>query len=154
MAKAKLAFHKFNPETARVESYSPGDKVPDVVARTVGAHVLTGSVGDDGDDGDQETPFDGEAFDAAVEAKAAELSQEAADKAVADYREREQAAYDAVTSAETEFDPSADGVKAEDVKAYLEGLDRDTVAGSAEYDRVVQAETEGANRKSAIPASE
>jgi hypothetical protein len=127
--------------------YGKGDPVPDEVAQSVGDHVLT-EAPDRSEDGSQ---FDGEAFDKAVEAKVQDQLDETYEKGAADQRAREQASYDALSSQEDEFDPSADGVKASDVKAYLEGLDTDTVSGQAEYDRVVQAEQDGANRSTALP---
>lgn len=48
------------------------------------------------------------------------------------------------------FDPSA--VSAKEVNTYLTGLDTSTDAGQAEYDRVVQLETDGQNRSTAVPA--
>lgn len=161
MSRAAQTFHVWDEDEARTRVFegpndsndNKGDEVPDRLARKVGAHVLDKPpAAADGDDVDT-SAFDGEAFDAAVEAKAQELADQRAEEAVADYKQREQAAYDAATEGDP-FDPSADGVKAADVKSYLEGLDRDTVAGSAEYDRVVQAETDGENRSTAFPKTD
>lgn len=152
MAKATQTFHAWDSETATTRVFEEGDPVPDHVARTVGAHVLDKPVDADVDE-ELVARYEGsEGFEEAVDARAEQVATDRVNDALAAQREREQAAYDAVTSAEEPFDPTADGVKAADVKAYLEGLDRDTVAGSAEYDRVVEAEQNGENRKSAFPA--
>jgi len=141
MAKATAAFH------AGEAFFDVGDDVPDEIARTVGAHVLDQPVAG-GDDSDGPT-FDGDAFDAAVEAKADEVVEAKVAEAVEAYKAREQAAYDHLAGQDEPFDPTA--AKAPEVKSYLESLDRDTVNGQAEYDRVVELEENGQNRSSAIP---
>ena len=145
MPKATRAFHAYDSETAQTVVFEVGDDVPDHIAATVGDHVVDNKPEDDST-GD--TPFDGEAFDAAVAAKVEEQREELLQQA----RDEAQAAETAQLDAEGygTFDPSADGVGAADVKSYLEGLDRETVAGRREFDRVTQAERDGANRKTAL----
>lgn len=142
--------------------YDPDDdeksEVPDEVAAKVSASLVDSQPEVD------VSAFDGEAFDLAVEAKVAvreqELAQEhqdavkaAVDEALTAQREREAEAYEtyvASVAAGDGFDPTK--VKAVDVKAYLEGIDRDTAAGAAEYAYVVKAEQDGENRTTAFPA--
>lgn len=149
MAKATRSFHAYDSELAQSVTYEPGDPVPDHVAATVGAHVL-----DEKPEGVQPTStgadsaFDGEAFDAAVAAKVDEVLEDRVTAAKTEAAAAETAAYEA--DGYGTFDPSADGVKADKVKSYLTGLDRNTVAGSREFDRVTAAEVAGANRSSAL----
>lgn len=129
--------------------YDVDSDVPDEVASKLGPSIV-----DDPPEVDT-SGFDGdEAFEAAVEARvqaAGEASvSEAVEKAVTEQIERERAAVDALAAADEPYDPSA--YKADEVHGYLSGLDTDTVAGADEYDRVVEAEQAGDNRKTAIPA--
>jgi hypothetical protein len=164
MPKAAQTFHVTDPETGRPVVYrgpgkgrEEGDDVPLSVAARVGDHVL--AWGDDEErpaksTASEGTEFDGEAFDQAVAAKVASEVDvkvaEAVEQAVADTREAEKAAFKALIDAEDEFDP--DAVNADEVKTYLEGLDRDTAAGCFEYDRVFDAEKAGKNRSTAFPS--
>jgi hypothetical protein len=146
MAKATQAFMEWDDETGRAIAFEPGDPVPDYIAARVGDHVVDQKP-DPQTDPDA-TAFDGEAFDAAVDAKVAVELEQAREEAAAEQREREQAAVDALDP-EDPYDPSEHS--AAEVKEYLSGLDTDTVAGQAEYDRVVAAEQAGKNRSTAIP---
>lgn len=151
MAKATGSFHAYDDETAQSVVFEKGDEVPDHIARNVGDHLLDEPVaGDDSADGgsSEGSAFDGEAFDAAVAAKVDEQLEQRVTDAKSEARAAEEAAYGA--EGYGEFDPSADGVKAPDVSAYLTGLDRDTAAGSREFARVTEAEKSGANRSSAL----
>lgn len=148
MAKATKAFHHWDADQARTVSFEPGDTVPDAIARVVGAHVIDKRP--EGSDEQVDTSaFEGEAFDAAVEAKVAAQLEVARQDATEQARAAEDAAYGA--EGYGEFDPTAEGVKAKDVHDYLAGLNRDTAAGTREYDRVVAAEEAGENRSTAIP---
>jgi hypothetical protein len=153
MAKATASFVEYDPKLGKSVEYGPGDEVPDHVARNLGAHVLDKPVQSSGsDDGDAAAAFDGDAFDAAVAAKV--------DEELAAKQEEWTAARDASETAALDgegygtFDPAGDGVNADAVKTYLTGLDRNTVAGRREFDRVVDAEgaREGGPRKSALPS--
>lgn len=154
-AKATKAFHW--PDPVNGGFYDKGDPVPDEVAAQVDRSLVSGY--EPAEDGGDPVTVD------SIEAKARELIeagdylassevQDKVDEAVQAYRDREQAAYDALADTDTPFDPSGDGVKATDVKSYLEGLDTGTVNGQAEYERVVELEREGANRSSAIPTAD
>lgn len=150
MATATQTFHVTDPVTRERLLFEDGDPVPDHIAAIVGDHVVSDRPEGQAQGG--ESPFDGEAFDAAVKAAVeAEVAVEV-QKAVEAYKEREQAAYDALAEQDEPFDPAADGVTAPKVKEYLESLDQGTVNGSAEYDRVVELEKAGPNRSSAIPS--
>lgn len=131
--------------------YEDGADVPDEVAAQVSSTVVDSQPEVDTSAYDGDEAFEA-AVDARVEAALAAAGSEAVENAVSEAREREQAAFDALVDGETEYDPSGDGVTAKDVHDYLSGLDRDTVAGSYEYDRVVAAEQAGDNRSTAIPA--
>lgn len=153
MAKATGSFHAYDDETASYVNFDQGDDVPDHIARNVGDHLLDEPVArDDADggssDGAEGGAFDGAAFDAAVAAKVDEVLEQRVVEAKTEARAAEEAAYGA--EGYGEFDPSADGVKAEAVKTYLTGLDRDTAAGSREFARVSDAEKSGANRSTAL----
>lgn len=143
MAKATGSFHVYDDQAAQSVVFNEGDDVPDHIARKVGAHLLDEKPEDEGSSAETGTGFDGEAFDAAVEAKVAEVLEERVTAAKTEASAAETAAYDA--EGYGTFDPAGEGVKAADVKAYLTGLDRDTVAGSREFDRVTAAEKSAHN---------
>lgn len=56
-----------------------------------------------------------------------------------------------VASSSTAFDPNNES--ADTVAKHLAGLDTATPQGQAEYDRIVKAEQDGQNRKTALPSS-
>lgn len=149
---ATKAFHAFNSKTAQNVSFAPGDEVPEHIAATVGSHVVTSGArtegGNDNAGPQSGTPFDGEAFDAAVQAKVDEVLEERVTAAKTEAATAETAQLDA--DGYGTFDPSAQGVKAADVKGYLEGLNRETVAGQREFARVTDAEKSGENRSTAL----
>lgn len=150
MAKATQTFHAYDPDTGESHVFEAGDKVPDSVAATVGDHVLDKPVPKAAKQVDA-SQFEGaDGFQAAVDAKVEEQLEAARAEARQEQRDREQAVHDALAG--DTFDPAADGVNAKDVHEYLSGLDRDTAAGSSEFDRVVAAEQAGPNRSSAIPS--
>lgn len=146
-AKATKAFHAYDSENAQTVTFEVGDEVPDHIAATVGAHVVSGKP-DVVTSETGENPFDGDAFDAAVETKVAEVLEERVAAAKTEAAAAETAQLDA--DGYGTFDPSGEGVKAKDVKDYLTALDRNTVAGSREFDRVTEAEKAGENRSSAL----
>jgi hypothetical protein len=149
MAKALEGFHARGDSTGYT-FYAAGDDVPDDVAKRVNPDLLDEAPEQEDVD---TSAFSGEAFDAAVEQATQGQLEDAVNAALEVYREREQAAYDALADQDEPFDPSVDGVNAGHVKAYLEGLDRGTVNGQAEFDRVVELENgeDGKKRSSAIP---
>lgn len=149
---ARKPFHKRNPETGELQFFDKGDEVPEAIAAIVSDDAVSNRPASSTTGGDLDpSQFDSEAYDAAVSAGVAEQLEDRVNAAVQEQRDREAAQVDALADADEPFDPTADKVKASDVKDYLEGLDRDTVSGSREYDRVVQAERDGENRSTAFP---
>lgn len=74
------------------------------------------------------------------------------DPTIGDPRPEDGAGITTVASSTSEaYDPSQHS--ADDVAKHLASLDTATPTGQAEYDRIVQAEKDGQNRKTALPSS-
>lgn len=142
MAKAKGTFHLYDPEVGRTVQINEGDTIPDHLIDKVGPH-LGGTAGEGRPSTDPGTPAPAAGSEEYDNAVAASYEKGRADAVAA-----EAAVYDA--EGYGEFDPSAEGVKADAVKDYLQALDRDTVAGQREFGRVTEAEKAGANRSTAL----
>lgn len=142
MAKAKGTFHIFDTTQGRHVEVLEGETIPEHLLDKVGEHLggTAGSQRTTVDPGSPAPDEGSEEYRAALE--------EAYQRGVTETREVESAAYD--VEGYGEFDPSAEGVNAQAVHDYLSGLNRDTVGGRREFDRVTAAEVAGKNRSTAL----
>lgn len=145
MTKATKAFYAFDPKLGRDVSYSPGDKVPDHVAATVGAHVLDKKPATPDSGEEQVTLTQSELDQLVAERVTAAVGADAiTEDDVAKARAEERQAVIAEFGEPLAYNP--DDYNVDDVLAELAKHEPDSVT----YARILQAERAGQARKTIL----